>query len=350
MVTVTEQQTFRMPDAPQTMDGVGIGLDLIVQLVTKTLHLCGELSGAALAERLGVVFSIVEPCLDLLKRERHCEIVGGGVLGAPSYTYRLTDAGRARAAIFFSQNQYVGRMPVPLTQYRAYMEALGRQPLAISRAAVRTAFRHLVLSEGVLDQIGPAVATRHSLFIYGPPGNGKTVISQALQNFFTQDIAIPHALLVDGHIIRMFDPVNHERVANGVGEGLERDLDADARWVRCRRPLVSAGGELTMEALGLVSSGTGFYRAPLQAIANGGVLVIDDFGRQHASPRDLLNRWIVPLESRIDHLSLPTGQKFEMPFDALIVFATNLKPSELVDEAFLRRIQYKIYADSPTAA
>jgi predicted ATPase with chaperone activity len=348
IVTVTEQRTFRMPNAPQTMDDAGVGMDLIVQLVTKTLHFSGELSGTALAKRLGVVFSIVEPCLDLLKRERHCEIVGGAVLGAPSYTYRLTDAGRARAAMFFSQNQYIGRVPVPLTQYRAYMKALGGQPLAISRAAVRNAFRHLVLSDGVLDQLGPAIATRHSLFIYGPPGNGKTVISQALQNFFTQDIAIPHALSVDGHIIRVFDPVNHERVANRVGEGLERNPDIDNRWVHCRRPLVTAGGELTMEALELVSSGTGFYRAPLQAVANGGVLVIDDFGRQHASPRDLLNRWIVPLESRVDYLTLPTGQKFELPFEALIVFATNLKPSELVDEAFLRRIRYKIFVESPT--
>jgi predicted ATPase with chaperone activity len=350
MATVTEQQTFRMPRAPQTIEGAGIGLDLILQLVTKTLHFAGELSGTALAERLGVVFNIVEPCLDLLKRERHCEIVGGAILGAPSYTYRLTDAGRVRAAMFFSQNQYIGKAPVPLEQYRAYMKTLGRQPLSISRAAVRNAFRHLVLSDSVLDQLGPAIAARHSLFIYGPPGNGKTVISQALQNFFTQDIAIPHAISVDGHIIRVFDPVNHERIEFHSGEGLQRDPDIDNRWVHCRRPLVTVGGELTMDALELVSNESGFYRAPLQALANGGVLVIDDFGRQHASPRDLLNRWIVPLESRVDYLTLQTGQKFELPFEALVVFATNMKPSELVDEAFLRRIQYKVFVEPPTVS
>ena len=348
-MTVTEQHTFRMPKVPQTVDAAGVGMDLILQLVTKTLHFAGELSGTALAERLGVVFSIVEPCLELLKRERHCEIVGGAVLGAPSYTYRLTDAGRGRAAMFFAQNQYIGRVPVPLEQYQAYMKALGRQPLTVSRAAVRNAFRHLVLSDRVLDQLGPAIAARHSLFIYGPPGNGKTVISQALHNFFTENIAIPHALSVNGHVIRVFDPVNHERIENRVGEGLERDPDIDHRWVRCRRPLVTVGGELTMDALELVSNDSGFYRAPLQALANGGVLVIDDFGRQHASPRDLLNRWIVPLESRVDYLTLGTGQKFELPFEALVVFATNLKPSELVDEAFLRRIQYKVFVEPPTA-
>jgi predicted ATPase with chaperone activity len=348
-VAATEQK-FQMPRAPQTTERAGLSMDLILQLVAKTLYFAGELSGTALASRLGVVFNIVEPCLDLLKRERHCEIVGGAVLGAPSYTYRLTDAGRARAAMFYEQNQYLGRAPVPLDQYRSYMNALGRQPLKISRSDVRAAFRHLVLSDSVLDQLGPAIAARHSLFVYGPPGNGKTVISHALRNFFNQDIAIPHAISVDGHIIRVFDPVNHEQVETRRTEGLQRDPDIDNRWIHCHRPLVTVGGELTMDALDLVSNDTGFYTAPLQAVANGGVLVIDDFGRQHASARELLNRWIVPLESRVDYLTLGTGQKFELPFEALVVFATNLKPSELVDEAFLRRIQYKVFVESPTVA
>ena len=188
------------------------------------------------------------------------------------------------------------------------------------------------------------------MFVYGPPGNGKTVISQAIHRLLEGEIAIPHAIEVEGNIIRVFDPVNHEAVAaEETGESIASDLDGDRRWVRCRRPMVMVGGELTLDALELsYNSTTGFYRAPVQAIANGGVLVIDDFGRQRCSPRDLLNRWIVPLESRVDFLTLQSGQKFELPFMTLIVFATNIRPAELVDEAFLRRIQYKIFAESPT--
>ena len=273
------------------------------------------------------------------------------MLGAPSYRYRITDAGRTRAALFLERNQYVGALPVPLAHYQAYMRKFAAEAtLLATRPAVRAAFSKLVLSDRVLDQLGPAIASKHSLFIYGPPGNGKTVISQAIRNLLHGEIAIPHALAVEGHIIRMFDPVNHEEVASDEdGERLDQEATVDRRWVRCRRPLLTVGGELTLDSLELgYSESAGFYRAPLQAMANGGVLVIDDFGRQHASPRDLLNRWIVPLESRVDFLTLQTGQKFQLPFDVLVVFATNLKPSELVDEAFLRRIQYKIFAESPT--
>ena len=340
---------FRMPPAPRTLEASGVSGDLVLQLVTKMLHFGGELAGTELASRLGVAFAIIEPALDLLKRERHCEIGGGSTIGAPAYRYRLTDAGRTRAAVFLEHNQYVGPLPVPVDQYLAYMREFGRdRSRAASRAAIKQAFSHLVISDRVLDQIGPAVASRHSLFLYGPPGNGKTVISQAIRDVFTGHIAIPHALAVDNHIIRLFDPINHEPIVSEGSAGLERQPDVDARWIRCRRPAVTVGGELTLDALDLGFSSAGFYRAPLQALANGGVLVIDDFGRQQVSPRDLLNRWIVPLESRVDYLTLQTGQKFQLPFEAFVVFATNLKPADLLDEAFLRRIQYKVFAESPT--
>src|SRR5262249_25116907 len=172
-----------------------------------------------------------------------------------------------------------------------------------------------------------------------------------IRNLLVGDVAVPHALAVEGQIVRIFDPVNHEALEDpdAHDDRLERNPTFDRRWVRCRRPLITVGGELMLEHLDLgYTSSAGFYRAPLQALANGGVLVIDDFGRQHASPRDLLNRWIVPLESRVDYLTLQTGQKFQMPFDVLVVFATNLNPSDLVDEAFLRRIQYKVLAESPS--
>jgi predicted ATPase with chaperone activity len=273
------------------------------------------------------------------------------MLGSPAYRYRITDAGRVRAAMFLEQNHYVGKAPVPLDQYRRYMQDVQQhRHHKVTRDRVRSAFSHLVLSERVLDQLGPAINAAHSMFVYGPPGNGKTVISSAIHGLLDGELAVPHALEVEGSIVRLFDPVNHEPLSPGGDDtGLDDGQGDDRRWVRCRRPMIMVGGELTLEKLELsYSPGLGFYRAPVQAVANGGVLVIDDFGRQSCSPRDFLNRWIVPLESRVDYLTLQTGQKFEIPFMTLIVFATNLKPAELADEAFLRRIHYKIFAESPT--
>lgn len=350
VTTMIADRTFRMPAAPRTLEATGLSADLVLQLVTKALHFAGELTGTELADRLGVGFPVIEPALELLKREHHCQISGGGVVGPPAYVYRLTDAGRTRAALFLEESHYVGELPVPIEQYTAYMNRLDHHATA-TRAAVKKAFSHLVLNRRVLDQLGPAIAAWHSLFVYGPPGNGKTVISQSIRNLLDGDVAVPHAISVEGHIIRVYDPVTHERVDEpaSLASGLEKGKSHDGRWVRCRRPLVTAGGELTMDALELGYSPTaGFYRAPLQVIANGGVLVIDDFGRQHISPRDLLNRWIVPLESRVDYLTLQTGQKFQVPFKVFVVFATNLRPADLVDEAFLRRIQYKVLAESPS--
>jgi predicted ATPase with chaperone activity len=335
------------------MEATGLGLDLFIQLVLKQLHFSGELTGIEIARRLGVEFSVVEPALEFVKRLHQCEIVGGTGIGGPSYRYRITDAGRQRAMLFLENNQYVGVAPVPLAQYVSYLEAYRNAvPRSITRARVRDAFSHLVLSERVLDQVGPAIGAAHSMFVYGPPGNGKTVIAQAIRNLLDGELAVPYALEVEGNIIRLFDPVNHEPIEMPAPTtSLARGQSHDARWVRCRRPLVMVGGELTLESLELsYSKTTGFYTAPIQAVANGGVLVIDDFGRQRCSARELLNRWIVPLESRVDFLTLNTGQKVELPFMLLVVFATNIRPSELVDEAFLRRIHYKVFAESPTVA
>lgn len=339
------------PASPQTLEQAGVPLDLILQLALKSLHFSGELSGTALAQRLGLDFHVIQPALDLLKVQQQISIVGGGFVGGASYRYRITDAGRTRAALFLETSHYVGVAPVPLAQYQAYMHAYrAAAPSSATQERVRRAFSHLVISEAVLDQLGPAINAGHSMFVYGPPGNGKTVISQAIHNLLEGDIAIPHALEVEGQIIRLFDPVNHEVVTPEPETDTLTNLHAsDRRWVRCRRPMVMVGGELTLSSLELsYSPATGFYRAPIQAVANGGVLVIDDFGRQQCSPRELLNRWIVPLESRVDFLTLQSGQKFEIPFMTMIVFATNIRPAELVDEAFLRRIQYKIFAESPT--
>ena len=340
------------PAAPATLAEAGLPLDLVVQLSLKTLNYAGDLTGTELGRRLGLRFTVIEPAIDLLRSQRQVEVVSGSMVGPPSYGYRITDAGRARASLFLEQNHYLGVAPVPLAHYTSYLRAF-RQALPrrkITRREVRAAFGHLVLSERVIDEIGPAVHAAHSMFVYGPPGNGKTVICQALRNLLEGELAIPHAIEVEGHIIRVFDPVVHEELPlHETGSLVSAHAADDFRWARCRRPVVTVGGELTLEALDLAyMPNQGFYRAPVQALANGGVLVVDDFGRQRCAARDLLNRWIVPLESRVDYLTLQTGQKFELPFLALAAFATNIRPRDLVDEAFLRRIRYKVFAASPS--
>jgi predicted ATPase with chaperone activity len=336
--------------APTTLAATGLSEDLITQLVIKLLHFNADCTGVEIAHRVGLEFAVVESILETLKRSHQCEVVGGGALGAPSFRYRITDHGRRRAQLFLENNQYVGAAPVPLAQYREYMTKFQQATRRIvTPVAVRQAVSHLVLSDRVVNQIGPAVTSGQSLFIYGAPGNGKTVIAQALHHLLEGPIAIPHALEVEGHIIRLFNPINHEPIPDEGVDPWTTEARLDRRWVLCRRPKVMVGGELTMQSLDLAySATTGFYNAPIQLMANGGLLVIDDFGRQACSPRDMLNRWIVPLESRVDFLTLQSGQKFELPFDVLLVFATNVRPGELVDEAFLRRIQYKVCAESPT--
>jgi predicted ATPase with chaperone activity len=338
------------PSAPMSLEETGLSVDLLTQLTLKHMHFAGELTGSDLARRLGLRFTAIEPAVHALKSQHQIEIIGGSMIGPASYRYRITDAGRTRVVIFLEHNQYVGVAPVPLAHYVAYLRDWKEAaPRTATRDRMQDAFQHLVLNQRVLDQLGPAINAGHSLFVYGPPGNGKSVIAQAIRNLLDGDIAIPQALEVEGQIVRLFDPVNHDPLPLPEGDGLADDVAADRRWVRCRRPLVTVGGELTLDSLELsYSPVSGFYQAPVQAVANGGVLVIDDFGRQQVEPRQFLNRWIVPLESRVDFLTLKTGQKFELPFATLLVFATNLKPSTLVDEAFLRRIHYKVYAESPS--
>jgi magnesium chelatase subunit ChlI-like protein len=342
------------PPAPRTLEEAGLTHDFLTQLLLKVMHFGSDYTGLELAHRVGLAYTVIEPVLEFLKRSHQCDVSGGSMIGGPSYRYRITDEGRRRALLFLEHSHYVGVAPVPLKQYRKYLEAYRRTiPRTATRDRVREAFSHLVISQKVLDQVGPAIAAGHSMFVYGPPGNGKTVIAQAIRNLLDGEIAVPHAVEVEGSIIKFYDPVNHERLDEGDEDpGLTIDgRRRDMRYVRCRRPMVMVGGELTLDALDLTYSPVmGFYSAPVQALANGGVLVIDDFGRQHCSPRDLLNRWIVPLESRVDFLTLQTGQKFDLPFLSLVVFATNIRPAELVDEAFLRRIHYKVFAESPTRA
>ena len=341
------------PNAPTNLEEAGLSLDLMVQLSLKTLFFAKQLNGNELADRLKVNFQVIDPALEILVEQRHVAIVDGGVIGRSSFTYRISDAGRERADLFLQNNHYVGAAPVPLSQYQSYMRDVdANQTGRVSRDSLRDAVsRQLVVSEKVLDQLGPAINARHSLFLYGPPGNGKSVIAASMGTLLHGGIEIPHALEIEGSIVRLFDPVHHEPLVEDEKDNPSLQLGAqhDERWINCKRPVVMVGGELELENLDLVyNEGLGFYRAPVQTKANGGVLVIDDFGRQRCSPQALLNRWIVPLETRHDYLTLRTGQKINIPFSTFIVFATNIKPAELVDEAFLRRIHYKVFAQSPT--
>jgi len=352
MTTFDAEIWADLPPLPHTSEDTGLRLDLITQQLLKSLNAAGDLTGTELADALGLPFSAVDDAIESMKVQRLCEIVGGSVIGPPSYRYRISSLGRDRALAALAHNMYIGPAPVPLALYSEYMRQFSEDMRKrISMEMVREAFSHLVLSENVLNQLGPAVNSGHSLFIYGPPGNGKTVVSQAIGQLMSGDLWIPHAVEVDGAIIKLYDPINHQRLEEpGPGHGIEAEHQYDRRWVRCRRPVVTVGGELTMDGLDLTYSRvSGFYRAPMQMLANGGVLVIDDFGRQRCSPQELLNRWIHPLESRVDYLTLQSGQKIDVPFLVLPVFATNIKPAELVDEAFLRRIQYKIFAENPTS-
>src|SRR4029077_18129101 len=340
-----------VPAAPVTMEDTGLPVDRILQLLIKTLY-GAEATGLAIAERLRLPFTMLEPLIEHARAERLIEVKGSAGSGAASYRYTLTDLGRERSLQFFEINHYVGPAPVSLAAYVAQMRSLAANRGYIDRARLRAGFSHLVVDDQVLEQLGPAVNSNKAVFLYGPPGNGKTVLAEGMGRSVGGDMYMPHAMDVDGNIIVMFDPINHESLETD-GEqqpsGIIKTSVRDRRWVRIRRPVVMVGGELTLDMLELTFNPIAkYYEAPVQLKANGGVLLVDDFGRQRVQPQDLLNRWIVPLESRVDYLTLHTGKKFQLPFDVLIVFATNLNPASLADEAFMRRIPYKIPVNDPT--
>ena len=352
------------PAVPTTLGETGIGADVIEQLLIKSLF-GGEATGLVAADALRLPFSVLEPFIEHARAERLIEVRGATGTGAAGYRYALTDAGRSRAQQYLDINRYVGPAPVSLAAYVAQMRAVAEVRGYIDRERLRRGFSDLVVSESVLEQLGPGINAGKAIFLYGPPGNGKTVIAEGLGRALGGDMYMPHAIEIDGHIITMFDPITHvpldpletsvasdSNVASGfsrITPSVVDDTSHDRRWVRIRRPVVMVGGELTLEMLDLRFNPIAkFYESPVQLKANGGVFLVDDFGRQRMRPEDLLNRWIVPLESRVDYLTLHTGKKFQVPFDVLIVFATNLDPASLADEAFLRRIPYKIAIGDPT--
>jgi hypothetical protein len=299
---------------------------------------------------LGVVEEILQSAVD----QKLIEITGSEPgLSIPILTYSLTELGREWAHEALEQNRYVGPVPVPLA---AYCDQIKRQRITgerVGRAQIEQAFSGLVISEAFVRRLGPAINSGKSVLLYGPPGNGKSSIAEKIGSLFSDIIFIPHCVEVEGQIIRVFDPSLHEEVSRPVAPGpagIEiRREQFDRRWVACRRPLVITGGELTLDMLDLrFSEVSNFYEAPLHLKALGGIFLIDDFGRQLVEPRQLLNRWIIPLEDGIDFLKLHTGKTFSVPFDELVVFSTNLEPQDLMDPAFLRRIPYKLEIGAPT--
>ncbi|MDX2086177.1 MAG: AAA family ATPase [Candidatus Melainabacteria bacterium] len=333
-----------VPPPPNSLEETGLDILFIEDMIFKLLLAQGVLSGKQISQHLCLPFRLLEPLLMDLKNRLY--LVYRSRTGLGDFTYQLTDQGRERALAARDLSAYVGACPVTFDDYLVGMEHQSIRQERPNRQALEKAFQDLVLEPHVFDTLGPAINSGRGLFLYGLPGNGKTSIAERIGRCFKKHMYIPRTILVDGNLIQLYDPQNHH-----LHEPKPSDPpmpDSDSRWVAIQRPVIVVGGELTMEALEIKYNPlVRVCEAPLQLKANGGIFMIDDFGRQRINPDELLNRWIVPLEKRIDYLTLPTGRKIQVPFDELILFSTNLDPSQLVDEAFLRRIPYKIEIKNP---
>jgi predicted ATPase with chaperone activity len=357
----TGQSTIRIPAQPSSIAETGLTQGFLNDLILKVIYFNGNITGQRLEEYVKLPFlNVIDKVLEFLKLEEYVDIIGAeGGFSERSFQYVIATKGRAKVEEVLDRNQYAGAAPVPLESYVNMIKQQTVGEMVIDQAAIRQAFGHLVVSDKMLDKVGPAANSARSLFLYGPPGNGKTTIAEGISNMLGGHVLIPYTVEIDGQIIKIFDPLNHTVVQQNEVTPMEPSSPfggsatpmyaPDARWVVCKRPRVVVGGELILEQLELIFDPIAkIYEAPYQLKANGGLFLIDDFGRQKCRPTDLLNRWIVPLEKKVDYLALQTGKKLAVPFDVLIVFSTNLSPKDLVDDAFLRRIRHKIEVPNPT--
>jgi predicted ATPase with chaperone activity len=348
------------PPRPETLAATGLSGEFIIDLLLKTLYVQGARTGQHLTDVVRLPFDFVDEQLHSLQQRRLVEVRSTSGPSRGGYTFDLAPGGRERAREALSSSQYVGPAPVPLDQYRTWVERQSIRNVHVTKDVIRDGFKRMVLSDAIHDILGPAINSAKSLFLYGAPGNGKTMIAETIAQMLGGHIYVPYAVEIEGQIMVVHDPVFHHGVEEAEAPPsllldeteptwLKKPPEHDRRYALVRRPVVLTGGELTLEQLDLqYDRYTKMYQAPFQVKANGGVLILDDFGRQRVPPKDLLNRWIVPLEKRVDFLTLHTGGKFPIPFDTLLIISTNLEPSELVEEAFLRRIHYKVMVEGPT--
>jgi predicted ATPase with chaperone activity len=341
------------PPTPSTIAETGLEEGFLVNLMVKTFYRAGIERPSELSRAMKLPMGIVGELIKIAQGMKLMETLGQlGASVTAEMRYNLTGKGREWALEALAQSEYFGAAPVTLEAFSRQIKKQSILNETLTRPILDKVFSDLTLSPDLMEKLGPAANCGASVLLYGPPGNGKSTIAEAICVAFGGQVYFPHAMVVDKQIITVFDPTVHIPIKdenNQADDGrLRRVGSHDQRFVCCRRPAVVTGGELTLDRLDLaLNSVSRVYEAPMQLKAAGGVLVIDDFGRQRQSPQELINRLIIPLENKIDYLSLQTGRKFEMPFDALVVFSTNIAPKELVDEAALRRLRYKILVDKP---